>query len=326
MAPRGDEGEPPAGQKPGEVRPDHRGRPCAVLRLLRNPSLAPLLEHIRDTPGISRLELADLLGVAGPSVTRQVQRLIDEELVESRRCGRFQRYWLTQECAGVFATIEAARSVHDPVMQPGDRTSARGIGPRRWKREERESLPAPAALALALPGETLAIGGRVRLVETAAVTELGAVLGPVTGLVGQAGAAAGAAGGVPLGGSRVPGPCGGAGGEVLMSHRGRLRAEPVLETGGQGRARDQHERDQRDGREECVSSFHCWFILSSELEGVPPGDRDHVDRSIQTISDSRSYLTILSTARGEVEVDAARQGLAQARARRAAPGECPRTG
>lgn len=102
------------------LTPVHR----AVLHLHRNPSLAPMLDHIRDAPGISRLELAERLGVAGPSVTRQVQRLIDEALVEPRRCGRFQRYWLTPECAGVFTTIEAAGSLHDPVTQPGDRASA----------------------------------------------------------------------------------------------------------------------------------------------------------------------------------------------------------
>ncbi len=102
------------------LTPVHR----ALLHLHRNPSLAPLLDHIRDAPGISRLELAEVLGVAGPSVTRQVQRLIDEQLVESRRCGRFQRYWLTPECAGVFATIEAAVSVRDPMMSPIDRASA----------------------------------------------------------------------------------------------------------------------------------------------------------------------------------------------------------
>ncbi len=102
------------------LTPVHR----AVLHLHRNPSLAPMLDHIRDAPGISRLELAERLGIAGPSVTRQVQRLIDEELVEPRRCGRFQRYWLTPQCAGVFATIEAAASFHDPLMQPGDRASA----------------------------------------------------------------------------------------------------------------------------------------------------------------------------------------------------------
>ncbi len=100
--------------------PVHR----AVLHLDRNPSLAPLLHHIRDAPGISRLELAGRLGVAGPSVTRQVQRLVDEELVERRRCGQSQRYWLTPACADAFASIAMAEAPHGHVIQPGDRASA----------------------------------------------------------------------------------------------------------------------------------------------------------------------------------------------------------
>jgi predicted transcriptional regulator len=82
----------------------------AVIHLERNPSLAPALHHIRDRPGIPRRELAALLGVAGPSVTRQVQRLVDEGLVENRGYGPSQGYWLTPECAGVFTAITVAQT------------------------------------------------------------------------------------------------------------------------------------------------------------------------------------------------------------------------
>ena len=102
------------------LTPSHR----AVLHLDRNPSLAPLLHHIRDEPGISRRELAELLGVAGPSVNRQVQRLIDEGLVERRRCGQSQRYWLSPDAAEAFATIAMAEAPHDGVIQTRDRASA----------------------------------------------------------------------------------------------------------------------------------------------------------------------------------------------------------
>ncbi|HIH02799.1 MAG TPA: MarR family transcriptional regulator [Methanoregulaceae archaeon] len=96
----------------------------AVLHLDRNPSLAPLLHHIRDEPGISRKDLAERLGVAGPSVNRQVQRLVDEGLVERRRCGQSQRYWLTPDAARAFATIAMAEAPHDGVIQTRDRASA----------------------------------------------------------------------------------------------------------------------------------------------------------------------------------------------------------
>ena len=110
------------------LTPVHR----ALLHALRNESLAPMLAAVRDAPGISRGDLADRLGVAGPSVTRQVQRLIEEGLVESR----------------------AVRPVDllpaDPGMRRGPRAGARGgrrlrpgpgprIGLRRSRRlRERE--------------------------------------------------------------------------------------------------------------------------------------------------------------------------------------------
>lgn len=102
------------------LTPVHR----AVLHYCRNPSLAPLLHQVRDTPGISRLEIAARLDLAGPTVTRQVQRLINEGLVEPRRCGRSQRYWLTPPCAAAFAAVEAVETVHAETVRAVDRASA----------------------------------------------------------------------------------------------------------------------------------------------------------------------------------------------------------
>ena len=89
------------------LTPVHR----ALLHARRNESLAPLLAAVRDAPGISRGELADRLGVAGPSVTRQVQRLIEDGLVESERCGRSTCYRLTPDCASALG----------PALPAGDR-------------------------------------------------------------------------------------------------------------------------------------------------------------------------------------------------------------
>ena len=86
------------------LTPVHR----ALLHALRNESLAPILAAVGTAPGISRSDLAERLGVAGPSVTRQVQRLIEDGLVESR----------------------AVRPVDvlpaDPGVRLGPRTGARG--------------------------------------------------------------------------------------------------------------------------------------------------------------------------------------------------------
>ena len=99
------------------LTPVHR----ALLHALRNESLAPMLAAVREAPGISRSELAARLGVAGPSVTRQVQRLIEDGLVESERCGRSTCYRLTPECASALGPALAAGV--DSVPAP-DRASA----------------------------------------------------------------------------------------------------------------------------------------------------------------------------------------------------------
>jgi predicted transcriptional regulator len=102
------------------LTPVHR----AVIHLEQNPSLAPALHHIRDRPGIPRRELAALLGVAGPSVTRQVQRLVDEGLVENRGCGLSQGYRLTPECAHAFTSIAMAQAERNRSVQVPDVVTA----------------------------------------------------------------------------------------------------------------------------------------------------------------------------------------------------------
>jgi predicted transcriptional regulator len=48
---------------------------------------------VNENPGITRGEIAYLLGLAGPSVTRWMHRLIDEGMVIEVREGRFARYY-----------------------------------------------------------------------------------------------------------------------------------------------------------------------------------------------------------------------------------------
>ena len=96
----------------------------AVIHLNRNPGLAPALHHIRDSPGIPRRDLAALLGVAGPTVTRQVQRLVDEGLVENRGSGLSQGYWLTPESADEFASVAMAEAERNRTPQAPDVVTA----------------------------------------------------------------------------------------------------------------------------------------------------------------------------------------------------------
>jgi DNA-binding transcriptional ArsR family regulator len=57
------------------------------------PTTNSIITLIGTSPGITRGEIADHLGLAGPSVTRWMHRLIAEGMVTEVREGRFARYY-----------------------------------------------------------------------------------------------------------------------------------------------------------------------------------------------------------------------------------------
>ncbi len=68
------------------------GEQILMARMLSAAS-SRILRIILLKPGLTRGELADLLGVAGPTVTRSVQHLTDDGLIRVERDGRFARYY-----------------------------------------------------------------------------------------------------------------------------------------------------------------------------------------------------------------------------------------
>ncbi|MDD1715792.1 MAG: winged helix-turn-helix domain-containing protein, partial [Methanolinea sp.] len=50
-------------------------------------------------PGLTRQEIADALAISGPSITRQMEHLIQDRVVENRLPGRSNHYYLTGEAA-----------------------------------------------------------------------------------------------------------------------------------------------------------------------------------------------------------------------------------
>jgi len=64
-----------------------------LMARMLNDASSRILQIILNHPGLSRGELAELLGVAGPTVTRSVQHLIDDRLIHIERDGRFTRYY-----------------------------------------------------------------------------------------------------------------------------------------------------------------------------------------------------------------------------------------
>lgn len=59
------------------------------------PTTNRIIALVGENPGITRGEIADRLGLAGPSVTRWMQRLVAGEIVTEVHEGRFVRYYST---------------------------------------------------------------------------------------------------------------------------------------------------------------------------------------------------------------------------------------
>lgn len=58
-----------------------------------------ILSLLHQNPGLTRQHIADALMIAGPSVTRQMDNLIEDGIVENRFPGRSNHYYLTAEAA-----------------------------------------------------------------------------------------------------------------------------------------------------------------------------------------------------------------------------------
>ena len=64
------------------------------ISLHRTPRYVRIIGILQKNPGITRGELADMLGVSGPSVTKYMQILIDEHLVVVQKDRKYTRYVL----------------------------------------------------------------------------------------------------------------------------------------------------------------------------------------------------------------------------------------
>jgi len=83
-----------------------------VFHYLRTDTPRGILWLLYQHPGLTRQHLADALNISGPSVTRQMDNLTGDGLVENRFPGRSNHYYLTAEAA---LTIDKVMS-RAPVM------------------------------------------------------------------------------------------------------------------------------------------------------------------------------------------------------------------
>ncbi len=61
-----------------------------------------ILLLLRSNPGRSRQQISDALGISGPSVTRHMEHLIDDGIIENRFPGRSNHYYLTEGTKAIF--------------------------------------------------------------------------------------------------------------------------------------------------------------------------------------------------------------------------------
>ena len=76
-----------------------------VFHYLRTDTPRGILWLLYQHPGLTRQHLADALAISGPSVTRQMDNLTGDGLVENRFPGRSNHYYLTAEAALAIDTV-----------------------------------------------------------------------------------------------------------------------------------------------------------------------------------------------------------------------------
>jgi predicted transcriptional regulator len=75
-----------------------------------------ILLQLSSHPGLTRQQIADAIGISGPSVTRQMEHLIDDHVVENRFPGHSNHYYLTAEAVTI---LSRAGSFQPSILQGG---------------------------------------------------------------------------------------------------------------------------------------------------------------------------------------------------------------
>jgi predicted transcriptional regulator len=90
-----------------------------VLNYLRTDTGRKILDALAGTPGLSRAELGEMLGVSGPSVTWHMKRLAADGIVMVRREGKFSRYVISEEMTRFLNRTGCDRESY-PVSSAGE--------------------------------------------------------------------------------------------------------------------------------------------------------------------------------------------------------------
>jgi predicted transcriptional regulator len=77
-----------------------------VLHYLMAGTAGRIIRLVSERPGISRQDLAAILGISGPSVTRHIQQLSTAGIIRNEPDGRANHYYLTHETALLFEKFQ----------------------------------------------------------------------------------------------------------------------------------------------------------------------------------------------------------------------------
>jgi predicted transcriptional regulator len=77
-----------------------------ILSHLANEQEKRILDHLLSSPGSSRQDLERVLGVSGPTITWYMKRLLSDGILSLRKDGRYSRYSLSAEVAGILSPLQ----------------------------------------------------------------------------------------------------------------------------------------------------------------------------------------------------------------------------
>lgn len=90
----------------------------AILRHLRNETTRTILRILIEQPATTRQDLAESLGISGPSVSWHMKRLEEDRLIVTSKDGRTSVYEVPTPVAGYVARVIRGPSVVPPVECP----------------------------------------------------------------------------------------------------------------------------------------------------------------------------------------------------------------
>lgn len=115
-------------------------REQALLHYLWTETPREILLLLVSRPGMTRQQVSDALALSGPSVTRQMDHLIGDGIVENRGDGRSNHYYLSDDAARMYERL--ATSAPPNRMVKGPRQS--GSHPLEWSTGEVPALQPPS--------------------------------------------------------------------------------------------------------------------------------------------------------------------------------------